>query len=198
MSESRKEEILKILKHKVSNQELIFKKDLDKIKDVVSLEEIEKYWKWMELREMLGLIRCRSRKKYIPRQKRYSNKELLKMYKKLSLKLGKGKCGASIIDMKQNNFPMTGTGIAGRFGGIENLRKKAGFVGNKEVLYQEISEIRELLYEKYLEYGRVLKWRELCEYDEIPSMYVIYNRFRVGNIKDLWEKILNEESRQPD
>ena len=42
MSKSRKEEILKILKHKVANYELIFKKDLDKIKDVVSLEEIEK------------------------------------------------------------------------------------------------------------------------------------------------------------
>ena len=33
MSELRKEEILKILKHKVSNYELIFKKDLEKFKE---------------------------------------------------------------------------------------------------------------------------------------------------------------------
>ena len=194
MSKSRKEEILKILKHKVANYELIFKKDLDKIKDVISVEEIEKYWKWSELREVLGLVRCKSRKKYIPRQKRYNNDELLKLYRALSLKIGKEDCGASIIDMKQNNFPMTGTGIAGRFGGIDNLRKLAGFINNEEIFYREREEIRDLLYRKYKEYGRILSWSELKEDNEIPSIYVVYNRFKVERAKDLWRKILGEEN----
>jgi hypothetical protein len=191
MSELRKEEILKILKHKVSNYELIFKKDLEKFKEI-SLEEIEKYWKWMELREILGLVRCRSRKKYIPKHKRYNNKELLKLYKSLSIKLGKGDCGASIIDMKQNNFPMTGTGIAKRFGGIENLRKMAGINKTKKVVYKESEEIKELLCKKYIEYGRKLKWSELRKVEEIPSVYVVYKRFKVKTADDLWNKILNE------
>lgn len=193
MSESRKKEILKILKCKAENHELIFKKNLDKIKDVVSAEEIEKFWKWSELREILGLVRYKSRKKYVSRRKRYSNEELLRLYKALSLKIGKEECGASIIDMKQNNFPMTGTGMAGRFGGIDNLRKLAGFINNKDLFMREREEIRLLLYRKYIEYGRILRWSELKEDDEIPSVSVIYNRFGVENIKDLWKKILKEE-----
>ena len=194
MSESRKGEILSILKHKVENHELIFKKDLDKIKDVISVEEIEKYWKWSELKEMLGLVRCKSRKKYISKQKRYNNDELLRLYRALSVKLGKEDCGASIIDMKQNNFPMTGTAIAGRFGGIDNLRRLAGFINNEEIFYREREKIREVLYRKYVEYGRVLSWSELKEDDDIPSVYVVYNRFRVEKVKDLWRKVLGEEN----
>ena len=110
------------------------------------------------------------------------------------MKIGKEKCGASIIDMKQNNFPMTGTAIAGRFGGIDNLRKKAGYINNKEVFLLEKEEMRELLYRKYIEYGRILKWSELKEDSEIPSVYIIYNRFKVDSIGDLWKKVLEGEN----
>ncbi|MEG0774378.1 NERD domain-containing protein [Clostridium sp.] len=117
-----------------------------------------------------------------------SKKELLKIYKDISNKIGKP---ASEDELNSFEGVYSATVFSLRFGGMNNLRKIAGFEeahgGNKPKYSKEI--ITETLIEEYYKLKRHLTKLEIEKNERLPSYITILKYFAVLKIADVWAEI---------
>lgn len=115
-------------------------------------------------------------------------KELLKIYKDISNKVGK-----PVSAKELNSFEgiYSATVFSLRFGGMNNLRKIVGFEeahgGNKSQYSKE--SIIEILIEEYYRMKRHLTKMEIEKNERLPSYITILKYFQVMKIADVWAEI---------
>jgi hypothetical protein len=124
----------------------------------------------------------------------HSNKELIKLYREISIKIGKEKYGATARDLKEHGFPYSKSVLASRFTSMNNLRRLAGFEIKREVIpkYNKHS-LKLMLYTNYKKYGRKLTQTEIAKSDSLPNPSSIFYHFRTTKISDIWKEVLNEK-----
>lgn len=122
------------------------------------------------------------------RYNKYTRKEVVMLYKKLSDRLGKIETGATIRDLELHHR-LNSYYISELFGGLNELRMALGYkVGEQEIKATVFNkeEIKKILKRKIKIKGRNLKIREIEEISELPSLPTIYKIFEVNKIKDLY------------
>lgn len=124
----------------------------------------------------------------------HTNEELIELYKKMSVKIGKERYGATSRDLKKHNFPYSKSVLAIRFTSLNHLRRLAGFDIKREVIpkYNKQS-LKLMLYTYYKKYGRKLTQTEIAENDSLPNPSSIFYHFQTTKITDVWEEVLNEK-----
>ena len=63
----------------------------------------------------------------------HTNEELIELYRRISIKIGKEKYGATSRDLKEYDFPYSKSVLASRFTSLNYLRKIAGFEIKREI-----------------------------------------------------------------
>ena len=121
----------------------------------------------------------------------HTEEELLDMYRKYSFKLMKEEYGASAKDLRDSDFPYSIEVLLVRFGSMNNLRKLAGFKERNpgKSIYTK-TELKEILYKKYVEKERILTQRELKEDKDIPSLGTFLRYFQTTRISEVWAEVL--------
>ena len=125
------------------------------------------------------------------RYNKYTRKEVVMLYKRLSDKLGKMETGATIRDLELHHR-LNSYYISELFGGLNELRMALGYkVGEQEIKATVFNkeEIKKILKRKIKIRGRNLKIREIEEIPELPSLPTIYKIFEVNKIKELYVAI---------
>ena len=124
----------------------------------------------------------------------YTNEELLEMYMKLSIKLGKEETGATGKDIEKEFGFSSGVYMI-RFGGINNLRRKLNLRIEQKYESKYTKEgIKKMLLKKYKEYGRTLTSRELGELnEEFPGVTTILKYFETTKMTEVWSEVLKRK-----
>ncbi|MCP1226114.1 hypothetical protein [Sebaldella sp. S0638] len=122
----------------------------------------------------------------------HTNEELIELYRKLSIRIGKEQYGATLRDLIKYEFPYSKSVLASRFTGINNLRRLAGFEVKKEVIpkYNKQS-LKLLLYKNYKKYGRRLSQTEIAKDENLPNPSSIFYCFQTTKITEVWNEVLN-------
>ncbi|MDR2878579.1 MAG: hypothetical protein LBV03_01515 [Fusobacteriales bacterium] len=122
-----------------------------------------------------------------------TKEELLDMYIKYSLKLGKGEYGASELDLINSDFPYGPGVLSLRFGNINNLRKQAGFKLRKPGIYKYTkTELKNILYKKYKEKGRRLTQKEVKK-EDMPTTNTFLRHFQTTKMTEVWDEVLKNK-----
>jgi hypothetical protein len=120
----------------------------------------------------------------------YTDKELLQNLRQYAEELG---CTPRMIDMKK---PSAQTYIW-RFGSWSNACKLAGLPQNAHTggggKKYDKKDVCRNLYKRYVEYGRPLKWREIEEAEELPSVPMVFKIMGCQRKEELWKKVFEEE-----
>ena len=123
----------------------------------------------------------------------HTNKELIKMYREFSIKIGREVYGASKKDIESAGFTYSSQVLARRFTGMLNLKRLAGFEIERNHPYKYSRElIKNILYEKYKEYGRKLTIEEIKKSPELPYLGTIYKHFQISKMNKIWEEVIEE------
>lgn len=120
-----------------------------------------------------------------------TNEELLKMYIEFSYKIGKRDTGASGVDLNRSNeIYNSGTFII-RFGGMNELRKLAGFIPqyNGKIVYLKENITQDLI-EKIIIKGNFLTTKEIIEDKELPALATILRYFKTTKLSQVNKEIL--------
>ena len=124
----------------------------------------------------------------------HTNDELIELYRKMSIKIGKEKYGATSRDLKEYNFPYSKSVLASRFTSLNHLRKLAGFEIKREVIPKYSKQgLKLMLYTNYKKYGRKLTQTEIAKNESLPNPSSIFYHFQTTKISDVWKEVLNEK-----
>ena len=124
----------------------------------------------------------------------HTNEELMSLYRKFSLKIGKEKYGATLRDLKNYDFPYSKSVLASRFTSINNLRRLTGFEIKKEVIPKYNKQgLKLLLYRNYKKYGRRLSQTEIAKDNSLPNPSSIFYCFQTTKITEVWDEVLNRK-----
>ena len=124
----------------------------------------------------------------------HTNEELMSLYRKFSLKIGKEKYGATLRDLKNYDFPYSKSVLASRFTSIINLRRLTGFEIKKEVIPKYNKQgLKLLLYRNYKKYGRRLSQTEIAKDNSLPNPSSIFYCFQTTKITEVWDEVLNRK-----
>lgn len=122
----------------------------------------------------------------------HSDEELVDMYKKLSEKLGHPATMNNINDYLPYSYDV----YAIRFGGINGVRKLAGYDTVDSYRKYTKKEIKNILINTYKEHGRRLTNKELNqlskENESFPSLSSILRYFSTTKMTEVWEEIEKE------
>ena len=124
----------------------------------------------------------------------HTNEELIELYRRISIKIGKEKYGATSRDLKEYDFPYSKSVLASRFTSLNYLRKIAGFEIKREITPKYSKQgIKLMLYNKYKKYGRKLTQTEIAKNESLPNPSSIFYYFQTTKISDVWKEVLNEK-----
>ena len=138
-----------------------------------------------------NLVRELERENYEKNSKRAevkeNNEELLQMYINFSNRIGKT---ASVDDLNNSNEIYNGAVFFTRFGGMNELRKLAGF----ELYYRNSSKytkdkITNVLVDKIIHNNRFLTAKEIERDSELPALATILRYFKTTKIRDVYKEI---------
>ncbi|MCP1224252.1 hypothetical protein [Sebaldella sp. S0638] len=156
----------------------------------ISAGTIRKYFKsWNKFLEYMG-----EKPNHVITSVIHSNEELIELYRKMSIKIGKEIYGATSRDLKEYNFPYSKSVLASRFTSLNHLRKLAGFEIKREIIPKYSRQgLKLMLYTNYKKYGRKLTQTEIAENDSLPNPSSIFYHFQTTKISDVWKEVLNEK-----
>ena len=156
----------------------------------ISAGTIRKYFKsWNKFLEYMG-----EKPNHVITNVIHSNEELIELYRKMSIKIGKEIYGATSRDLKEYNFPYSKSVLASRFTSLNHLRKLAGFEIKREIIPKYSRQgLKLMLYTNYKKYGRKLTQTEIAENDSLPNPSSIFYHFQTTKISDVWKEVLNEK-----
>ncbi len=115
-----------------------------------------------------------------------SKDDIIAEYKKYSEKIGAIN-GATIKEL--NGSRINPNCIRLRFGGINGLRRIAGYNYKNEYMKFSKKEIIEMLKEKHLKNGRRLTSEEIREDKNLPGITTICSYFLTTKISEVWEEV---------
>lgn len=120
-----------------------------------------------------------------------SDEELLQMYIEFSYKIGKGDTGASGVDLNRSNEIYNAGIFMIRFGGMNELRKLAGFFPkyNGKIVYQKENIIQGLT-KKIISKGNFLTAKEIVEDTELPAFATILRHFKTTKISQVNKEMI--------
>ena len=128
----------------------------------------------------------------------HTKEEILEMYRKFSIKIGKGETGATESDLDSKDFPYRVHVLCSRFRSLNNMRELLGFEIKKSSNSKYTKkELKVKLLKKYKEYGRKLTQKELKEIskeEEFPVVKTILNHFETTKMSAVWEEVLKDRS----
>ena len=128
----------------------------------------------------------------------HTKEEILEMYRKFSIKIGKGETGATESDLESEDFPYRVHVLCSRFRSLNNMRKLLGFEIKKSGISKYTKkELKVKLLKKYKKYGRKLTQKELKEIskqEEFPVVKTILNYFETTRMSEVWEEVLKDRS----
>lgn len=180
------EELICFLQKSVDNKVLKAPKDFNLNINLPFWETVKLILNCETFDEMADIIDRQELNKI--RYNKYTRKEVVMLYKKLSDRLGKIETGATIRDLELHHR-LNSYYISELFGGLNELRMALGYkVGEQEIKATVFNkeEIKKILKRKIKIKGRNLKIREIEEISELPSLPTIYKIFEVNKIKDLY------------
>ena len=180
--------VLQYNKVKMKHDKITF--ELLKKETGISAGTIRKYFKsWNMFLKYMG-----EEPNHVITSVTHTNEELIELYRKLSIKIGKERYGATSRDLKEHNFPYSKSVLASRFTSLNHLRKIAGFEIKREITPKYSKQgIKLMLYTKYKKYGRKLTQTEIAENDSLPNPSSIFYYFQTTKISDVWREVLNEK-----
>ena len=121
----------------------------------------------------------------------HSNEELIKLYREISLKIGKEIYGATFSDLKENGFPYSRSVLSSRFTDMNNLRRLAGFeIKTERITKYSKQKLKNMLFMNYKKYGRRLTQTEIRDDKELPNPSIIFNYFQTTEITKVWNEVL--------
>ena len=180
------EELISFLQKSVDSKVLKAPKDFNLNFNLPFWETVKSTLKCETFDEMADIIDRQELNEI--RYNKYTRKEVVMLYKRLSDKLGKMETGATIRDLELHHR-LNSYYISELFGGLNELRMALGYkVGEQEIKATVFNkeEIKKILKRKIKIRGRNLKIREIEEIPELPSLPTIYKIFEVNKIKDLY------------
>jgi hypothetical protein len=119
-----------------------------------------------------------------------TNAELLKLYRKFSVEIGKAVQGASSTDLDSEADIYNSDVFTSRFGSMKELRIKAGFnPGQSYGKKYSKEEITRLLITVYKRKGRIPSNSELKKIISTPSLSTIQRYFKTTKMSDVWKEI---------
>ena len=180
------EELISFLQESVDSKVLKLPKDFNLNINLPFWETVKYILKCETFDEMADIIDRQELNEI--RYNKYTKKEVVMVYRKLSDKLGKTETGATIRDLELYHR-LNSYYISELFGGLNELRMALGYkVGEQDIKSTVFNkeEIKKILKKKIKIKGRNLKLRELEEIPELPSLPTIYKIFEVNKIKDLY------------
>ncbi len=183
------EELISFLQKSVDSKVLKAPKDFNFNFNLPFWETVKSTLKCETFDEMADIIDRQELNEI--RYHKYTRKELVMAYRKLSDRLGKSEIGATIRDLELYHR-LNSYYISEIFGGLNELRMALGYkVGEQEIKSTVFNkeEIKKILRKKVKIRGRNLKIREIEEVPELPSLPTIYKIFEVNKIKDLYAAI---------
>ena len=184
-----KEELICFLQESVDNKVLKLPKDFNLNINLPFWETVKSTLKCETFDEMADIIDRQELNEI--RYNKYTRKELVIVYRKLSDRLGKSETGATIRDLELYHR-LNSYYISEIFGGLNELRMALGYkVGEQEIKSTVFNkeEIKKILRKRVKIRGRNLKIREIEEIPELPSLPTIYKIFEVNKIKELYAAI---------
>ena len=183
------EELISFLQKSVDSKVLKAPKDFNFNFNLPFWETVKSTLKCETFDEMADIIDRQELNEI--RYNKYTRKELVMAYRKLSDRLGKAETGATIRDLELYHR-LNSYYISEIFGGLNELRMALGYkVGEQEIKSTVFNkeEIKKILKRKIKIRGRNLKIREIEEIPELPSLPTIYKIFEVDKIKELYVAI---------
>ena len=183
------EELISFLQESVDSKVLKLPKDFNLNINLPFWETVKYILKCETFDEMADIIDRQELNEI--RYNKYTKKEVVMVYRKLSDKLGKTETGATIRDLELYHR-LNSYYISELFGGLNELRMALGYkVGEQDIKSTVFNkeEIKKILKKKIKIKGRNLKIRELEEIPELPSLPTIYKIFEVNKIKELYAAI---------
>ena len=183
------EELISFLQESVDSKVLKLPKDFNLNINLPFWETVKYILKCETFDEMADIIDRQELNEI--RYNKYTKKEVVMVYRKLSDKLGKTETGATIRDLELYHH-LNSYYISELFGGLNELRMALGYkVGEQDIKSTVFNkeEIKKILKKKIKIKGRNLKIRELEEIPELPSLPTIYKIFEVNKIKELYAAI---------
>ena len=180
------EELITFLQKSVDSKVLKAPKDFNLNFNLPFWETVKSTLKCETFDEMADIIDRQELNEI--RYNKYTRKEFVMVYRKLSDRLGKSETGATIRDLELYHR-LNSYYISEIFGGLNELRMALGYkVGEQEIKSTVFNkeEIKKILRKKVKIRGRNLKIRESEEIPELPSLPTIYKIFEVNKIKELY------------
>lgn len=180
------EELISFLQESVDNKVLKLPKDFNLNINLPFWETVKFILNCETFDEMADIIDRQELNEI--RYNKYTGKEVVMLYKRLSDKLGKMETGATIRDLELHHR-LNSYYISELFGGLNELRMALGYkVGEQKIKATVFNkeEIKKILKRKIKIRGRNLKIREIEEIPELPSLPTIYKIFEVNKIKELY------------
>lgn len=118
-----------------------------------------------------------------------NNEELLQMYINFSNRIGKP---ASVDDLNNSNEIYNGGVFLTRFGGMNGLRRLAGFEIDDRGIYNKYSKekITNKLIEKVILKNKTLTITEINKESELPSATTVLRYYKTTNITNVYQEIL--------
>lgn len=120
----------------------------------------------------------------------HTDEELLQMYKDLCIRLGRAATSNEIDEY----LPYKSDVFSVRFGGLQNLKKLAGYDDDiiREKKYTK-KEIERKLIEQYKKYGRRLTNKEIAQlskqHEDFPAITTICRHFQTTKMSKVWDYI---------
>ena len=183
------EELISFLQKSVDSKVLKAPKDFNLNFNLPFWETVKSTLKCETFDEMADIIDRQELNEI--RYNKYTRKELVMAYRKLSDRLGKSETGATIRDLELYHR-LNSYYISEIFGGLNELRMALGYkVGEQEIKSTVFNkeEIKKILRKRVKIRGRNLKIREIEKIPELPSLPTIYKIFEVNKIKELYAAI---------
>lgn len=116
-----------------------------------------------------------------------SNEELVEIYKEFCNKIGKI---ASALDLNASDEIYNADVFTIRFGGMQNLKKIAGFEVRKSKMKYTKDQLKYLLLEKYRIKGKKLTNSEIYNDNDFPATSTILRYFHTTKMSDVWSEVL--------
>ena len=121
----------------------------------------------------------------------HTKEEIVKLYKEFSFLIRKKEYGATIKDLKENNFIYKKDAILNRFSSLNDLRELAGFKryngGGKKYEKQDLNV---LLYIEYNKLGRTLTLTEIKNNEQLPPVTLLFRYYKTTKISEIWNQVL--------
>ena len=145
-----------------------------------------RFGSWNKFLMFLGEVPVRNLKRV-----EHSNEELIKLYREISLKIGKEVYGATFSDLKENGFPYSRSVLSSRFTDMNSLRRLAGFeIKTERITKYSKQKLKNMLFMNYKKYGRRLTQTEIKDHKELPNPSIIFNYFQTTEITKVWNEVL--------